>query len=371
MRKLLVTGGAGFIGGNFVHHRLRAYPGERLVVLDALTYAGNYATLAPLEGQPAFEFVHGDVTDAALLDRLFAEHGFTTVVHFAAESHVDRSIVDPGAFVRTNLVGTQMLLDAARRAWRTGDVWQDGIRFHHVSTDEVYGTLGPADPPFTERTPYAPNSPYAASKAGSDHLVRAYHHTYGMPTSISNCSNNYGPFHFPEKLIPLIIVNALHGRMLPIYGDGRQIRDWLYVEDHCVAISKILDAPVVGMTFNVGGRAERENIEIVRTICEELDRRFASDATLGARFPSSPAATGMPTATLMTHVRDRPGHDRRYAVDPARVSEVVRFEPAESLESGLARTIDWYLANEAWWRAVMDGSYLNWIEANYALRASV
>ncbi len=366
MRKLLVTGGAGFIGGNFVHHWCREHDADRVIVLDALTYAGNRATLSTLIAEQRIEFVHGDITDTLLLDRLFQEHEIDTVVHFAAESHVDRSIVDPGAFVRTNVVGTQTLLDAARRAWRVDGVWRENVRFHHVSTDEVYGTLAPNDPPFSEKTPFAPNSPYAASKAGADHLVRAYVHTYGMPATISNCSNNYGPYHFPEKLIPLIIVNALHGRPLPVYGDGRQIRDWLFVEDHCIAIEQILFADVAGQTFNVGGRAEHVNIDIVRQLCALLDARFASDTTLAARFVACPAARGVACDSLITYVKDRPGHDRRYAIDPTLIATTLGFEPRETLTTGLARTVDWYLTNESWWRAVMDGSYRDWISSQYS-----
>lgn len=366
MRKMLITGGAGFIGGNFVHHWCRQYPDDQVVVLDALTYAGNRATLASFIESGDIKFVHGDITDRAMLDELLLAHQFDTVVHFAAESHVDRSIVDPGAFVRTNVVGTQTLLDACRRAWCTDGVWISGVRFHHVSTDEVYGTLGPNDAPFSETTPYAPNSPYAASKAGSDHLVRAYVHTYGLPASISNCSNNYGPYHFPEKLIPLLIVNALNGKTLPVYGDGQQIRDWLYVEDHCAAIDQILQAPVVGETFNVGGRAEHVNLEIVHMVCAAIDDRFARDAALATRFPACPAAGGVPCASLIGHVRDRPGHDRRYAIDPTKIATVLNFEPRETLSTGLARTVDWYIANEAWWQGVMDGSYQHWITEQYA-----
>ena len=365
MRRLLVTGGAGFIGGNFVHYWLERHPDDRLVVLDALTYAGNFATLAGLEQTGRMTFVHGDITDRDLVGGLLADHAIDTIVHFAAESHVDRSIVEPGAFVRTNVVGTQVLLDAARDAWTTPSGWRPGTRFHHVSTDEVYGSLGPNAPPFTERTPYSPNSPYAASKAGSDHLVRAYHHTYGLPTSISNCSNNYGPYQFPEKLIPLMIVNALRGLQLPVYGDGRQVRDWLFVEDHCVAVDRILDAGVAGCTFNVGGRAEHENVQIVRLVCALIDERFRADASLRARFPECPAGGRGSCLELITHVRDRPGHDRRYAIDPSAISARLGFEPRHAIESGLARTVDWYLANEAWWRGVLDGSYRNWIERWY------
>jgi len=368
MRSLLITGGAGFIGGNFVHHWAAQHPADRVVVLDALTYAGNRSTLDGLIEAGKIEFVHGDINDAALVDRLFASHSIDTVVHFAAESHVDRSIVDPDAFVRTNVLGTQALLAACRRAWQLEGAWRFGVRFHHVSTDEVYGSLGPDDPPFSETTPYAPNSPYAASKAGADHLVRAYAHTYGLPATISNCSNNYGPFHFPEKLIPLLIVNSLQGKHLPVYGDGRQIRDWLFVGDHCVAIERILDADVAGETFNVGGRAEHVNIDIVRQVCALIDARFAADPVLGARFPDCPAAHGESCASLITHVKDRPGHDRRYAIDPSRLASVIGFEPRETLESGLALTIDWYLSNEKWWRAVMNGDYRQWIATQYDRR---
>ena len=366
MRKMLVTGGAGFIGGNFVHYWSRKHPSDELIVLDALTYAGNLATIDSLRSNGRLQFVQGDVTDADLVARLLAEHAIDTVVHFAAESHVDRSIVEPGAFVRTNVVGTQVLLDAARQTWRVDNQWKPGVRFHHVSTDEVYGSLLPGDPPFTELTPYAPNSPYAASKAASDHLVRAYNHTYGLPITISNCSNNYGPYQFPEKLIPLIIVNILLGKPLPIYGDGRQVRDWLFVEDHCVAIDRIVHATVGGRTFNVGGRAEHENIYIVNRLCQLLDQRFAGDASLASRFPGCPASTaGHRSIELITYVRDRPGHDRRYAIDPTVLASTLGFEPSETLDTGLARTVDWYLANEPWWRSVMDGSYRNWIERQY------
>jgi dTDP-glucose 4,6-dehydratase len=365
MRQLLVTGGAGFIGGNFVHYWRREHADNGVVVLDALTYAGNRATLATLDGDSSLVFVRGDVADADTVSRVIRDYEIDAIVHFAAESHVDRSIVDPGAFVRTNVVGTQVLLDAAREAWRVGGGWRAGVRFHHVSTDEVYGSLGPHDPPFSERTPYSPNSPYAASKAASDHLARAYHHTYGLPVSISNCSNNYGPYQFPEKLIPLVIVNALNGRPLPVYGDGRHVRDWLFVEDHCRAIDEILSADVAGCTFNVGGRAEHENVHIVRTLCALIDRRFQAEPTLADRFPDCPAARGDRCDSLITHVRDRPGHDRRYAIDPGLIAARLGFEPTETLDTGLARTVDWYLDHEPWWRAVMDGSYRTWIERQY------
>jgi dTDP-glucose 4,6-dehydratase len=366
MRSLLITGGAGFIGGNFVHYWLREHPEDRVVVFDALTYAGNLATIADLESTGRMQFIRGDVADAEAVAASLEEHAIETIVHFAAESHVDRSIVEPGTFVRTNVVGTQVLLDAARRAWLQKDGWRPTVRFHHVSTDEVYGSLSPTDPAFTEQTPYAPNSPYAASKAASDHLVRAYHHTYGLPTSISNCSNNYGPYQFPEKLIPLMIVNALSGKALPVYGDGRQVRDWLFVEDHCQAIDRIIQADVSGCTFNVGGRAEHENVYIVKQLCDLIDQRFRADGSLGERFPDCPPARADHScAELVTHVRDRPGHDRRYAIDPTIIATALGFEPRETLRTGLARTVDWYLDNEPWWRAVMDGSYRNWIERQY------
>lgn len=368
MRRLLVTGGAGFIGGNFVHYWMREHAGDHVVVLDALTYAGNRSTLGALLEDSRLTFVHGDITDRTLVDELLQAHAIDTIVHFAAESHVDRSIVNPGAFVHTNVIGTQTLLDAAVSAWRTDAVWKSGVRFHHVSTDEVYGSLAPHDAPFTELTPYAPNSPYAASKAGSDHLVRAYSHTYGLPTSISNCSNNYGPFQFPEKLIPLMIVHALDNKPLPVYGDGQQVRDWLFVEDHCVAIDRILHADATGDTFNVGGRAEHANIDIVHAICALVDERFARNASLAELFPDSPAAHGESVRTLITHVTDRPGHDRRYAINPEKISTALNFEPTESLNTGLARTVDWYLENHKWWRAVQNGSYRAWISQQYESR---
>ena len=354
MKTLLVTGGAGFIGGNFVHYWLREHPNDRMVVLDALTYASNIRTLDGAGQSGRMRFVHGDILDEAVVSRLFEEHGVDTVVHLAAESHVDRSIAESGAFVRTNVLGTHVLLEAARRAWQSNGQWRPRVRFHHVSTDEVYGSLGPTDPAFTERTPYSPNSPYAASKASSDHFVRAFAHTYGLPTSISNCSNNYGPYQFPEKLIPLTIVNALHGLPLPVYGDGRQVRDWLFVEDHCAALDRIIRAEVANRTFNVGGRAEHPNIDIVRRLCELIDARFAVNAALRERFPHCPAATGGHCSALITHVQDRLGHDRRYAIDPRLAETELGFEPRQTLQTGLAQTVDWYLDNESWWRPVVS-----------------
>jgi dTDP-glucose 4,6-dehydratase len=366
-RRLLITGGAGFIGGNFVHYWAEAHPSDELVVLDALTYAGNRQTLAEPLARGQATLVHGDIADAAVVRALLMERAIDTVVHFAAESHVDRSIAAPSVFVRTNVLGTQVLLDACREAWWSAGQWRDGVRFHHVSTDEVYGDLAPNDPPFTEASPYAPSSPYAASKAAADHLVRAYARTFGLPASISNCSNNYGPFHFPEKLIPLMIVNALHGRALTLYGDGLQIRDWLYVEDHCRAIEAILERGHAGQTFNVGGRAEHTNLDIVHRLCAQLDARFADDAALRTRFPACPAARGVSCATLITHVADRRGHDRRYAIDPSALSATLGVDPRESLESGLARTVAWFLTHEVWWRGVMDGTYRAWVAEQYGV----
>jgi dTDP-glucose 4,6-dehydratase len=366
MRKLLVTGGAGFIGSNFVHYWLDRHADDLVVVLDALTYAGNYAGLAHLEADPRFRFVRGDIRDEALVRELLREAGIDTVVHFAAESHVDRSIQGPDAFVETNIVGTHSLLKAARAVWlESARVAGGAPRFHHVSTDEVYGSLGPDDPPFTEATAYAPNSPYAASKAASDHLVRAYHHTYGLPTTISNCSNNYGPYHFPEKLIPLAVVNALDGRPLPVYGDGLNVRDWLYVEDHCRGIERVLVAGRAGEAYNVGGGNEWTNIELVRLLCGLVDEAFAAHGELRDRFPQCPAASGGPTDSLITFVRDRPGHDRRYAIDASKGARELGFEPPTSLPAGLRRTLRWYLENEAWWRGVMDGSYREWCDRHY------
>jgi len=363
MAAVLVTGGAGFIGANFVHYWRRHHPDERVVVLDALTYAGNMASLAALEGDPRFTFVHGNIVDRELVEKLLREHGIDTIVHFAAESHVDRSIHGPDVFVETNVVGTHALLKAARQVWL-----DDGSgrphRFHHVSTDEVYGSLGPDDPPFTEKTPYAPNSPYAASKAASDHLVRAYHKTYGLETTISNCSNNYGPYQFPEKLIPLVLINILEGRSLPVYGDGANIRDWLYVEDHCRGIGLVLEKGVPGGVYNIGGNNEWRNIDIVRLLCSLMDEIFREDGGLAARFPGSPAARGE-SASLITFVPDRPGHDRRYAIDAGRISKELGYAPHESFETGIRKTVRWYLANEQWWRGVMDGSYREWVSTNY------
>ena len=342
MQTWLVTGGAGFIGGNFVLDAVAS--GIRVVNLDALTYAGNLDTLSPLDGNPDHVFVQGDIGDRALVARLLAEHRPQAVVNFAAESHVDRSIDGPAAFVQTNVVGTFNLLEAAREYYRglEGGA-QAAFRFLHVSTDEVYGSLGD-EGKFTEETPYAPNSPYSASKAASDHLVRAYHHTYGLPVLTTNCSNNYGPFQFPEKLIPLVILKALAGDPLPVYGDGRNVRDWLFVKDHCAAIRRVLEAGRLGETYNVGGDAERQNIEVVKAICALLDQR-------------RPREDGQPRESQITFVKDRPGHDRRYAIDAGKIQSELGWQPTVDFEQGMAATVDWYLANEAWVRRVLDGSY--------------
>jgi dTDP-glucose 4,6-dehydratase len=350
-RTLLVTGGAGFIGANFVHYWLAAHPGDTVVAYDALTYAGNRASLAACEELADFHFVHGDICDREAVARCLDRYAVDTVVHFAAESHVDRSISGPDAFIRTNLVGTHTLLEAARACWLAGSGRPH--RFHHVSTDEVYGSLGPGDPAFREDMKYAPNSPYSASKAGSDHLVRAAHHTYGLQVSTSNCSNNYGPYHFPEKLIPLCLTNILRGRPLPVYGDGSNIRDWLYVEDHCRGIELVLEKGAVGETYNIGGNNEWRNLDIVQLLCDELDARFAADPALARRFAAAPAAKGGSARELITFVSDRAGHDWRYAIDAGKARRELGYAPRETFESGIRRTLDWYLDNEDWWRPLL------------------
>jgi dTDP-glucose 4,6-dehydratase len=339
---LLVTGGAGFIGANFV---LRMIAGGRKVVnLDKLTYAGNLDTLASLQDNPLHIFVQGDIGDRELIARLLTMHRPSAIVNFAAESHVDRSIDGPAAFVETNVVGTLALLEATRDYWKSLDgSAAESFRFLHVSTDEVYGSLG-NEGKFTEQTPYAPNSPYSASKAASDHLVRAFHHTYGLPTLTTNCSNNYGPYQFPEKLIPLVIQKALAGEPLPVYGDGMNIRDWLFVGDHCSAIARVLEAGVVGETYNVGGNAERENITVVKTICALLDERV-------------PLTDGRKRESLITFVKDRPGHDRRYAIDASKLQRELGWTPSQTFESGIAQTVQWYLDHQDWVQRVLDGSY--------------
>ena len=351
---ILVTGGAGFIGANFVLDWIHEV-GEPIVNLDALTYAGNLENLASLEGDIRHRFVHGDICDRSLVDRLLAEHKPSAIVHFAAESHVDRSIHGPREFVRTNVDGTFTLLEAARMYWsEMTDADRAAFRFLHVSTDEVYGSLGPGDPPFAETKNYEPNSPYSASKAASDHLVRAWHHTYGLPVLTTNCSNNYGPYQFPEKLIPLMIANALAGKPLPIYGDGLNVRDWLYVNDHCAAIREVLVGGKPGETYNVGGWNEKSNIEIVKTICSLLD-------------VLQPDAAGS-YSRLITYVTDRPGHDRRYAIDARKIEHELGWRPAETFETGIRKTIQWYLDNNDWVARVQSGAYRAWIATNYLHR---
>jgi dTDP-glucose 4,6-dehydratase len=363
-RSLLVTGGAGFIGANFVHYWLQTHPDDRVVVLDALTYAGNRANLAPVADLPQLRFVHGDIGDQLLIEEILRSAAIDTIVNFAAESHVDRSIAGPDPFISTNVVGTHALLKAARAVWLDAGSGR-AHRFHHVSTDEVYGSLGPADAPFIETTPYAPNSPYSASKAASDHLVRAYHHTFGLETTISNCSNNYGPYQFPEKLVPLVIINCLEGKPLPIYGDGLNIRDWLYVADHCRGIDLVLRHGTPGEVYNLGGNNEWTNIDIVKLICLLLDERFGKEPRLCGRFPAAPMGDGREAASLLTFVKDRPGHDRRYAIDAGKSRRELGYEPRETFATGIRRTIDWYLENERWWRGVMDGSYREWLTQQY------
>ena len=350
---ILVTGGAGFIGANFILDWL-AQTDEGVVTLDKLTYAGNLHNLDRLQGDARHVFVHGDIADRALLDRLLAEHRPRAIVHFAAESHVDRSIHGPEDFIQTNVVGTFRLLEAARQYWQALPAPEkEAFRFLHVSTDEVYGTLSPTDPAFTEQHNTLPNSPYSASKAASDHLVRAWHHTYGLPVLTTNCSNNYGPLQFPEKLIPLVIVNALAGKDLPIYGDGQQVRDWLYVGDHCGAIRRVLEAGRPGETYNIGGHNEMANLRIVQTICALLDEL-------------RPRADGRPYASQITHVKDRPGHDRRYAIDAGKIERELGWRPAETFDTGIRKTVQWYLDHPEWVARVQSGAYREWVAQQYA-----
>jgi dTDP-glucose 4,6-dehydratase len=368
-RNLLITGGAGFIGANFVRHWLDRSQEGRVVVLDALTYAGNQASLAGLERDPRFVFVRGDICDEALTAALLRQHAIDTIVHFAAESHVDRSILGPDDFIRTNVVGTHALLKVARDYWlreRGGAPH----RFHHVSTDEVYGSLLPGEPAFQESTPYAPNSPYSASKAGSDHLVRAYHATYGLQTTTTNCSNNYGPYQFPEKLIPLLIVNILSGKSLPVYGDGLQVRDWLYVRDHCRAIELTLNRGAVGEVYNIGGEGEINNMGLVRMLCAAMDEYLEARPALTSAFANSPVALGASSTGLIRSVADRPGHDRRYAVNFSKARAHLGYAPSVDLMQGLRITIDWYMSNVSWWRALLGRDYDGWLAANYADRSS-
>jgi dTDP-glucose 4,6-dehydratase len=366
MARLLVTGGAGFIGANFVRYWRAGHGGDALIVLDSLTYAGNPANL---DGVEAVDLVRGDIRDTDLVTALMADHGIDTIVHFAAESHVDRSIDGPDAFIDTNVVGTHSLLKAAKAVWLDRGSGAPH-RFHHISTDEVYGSLAPDDPAFTEANAYAPNSPYSASKAASDHLVRAYHHTFGLQTTATNCSNNYGPYQFPEKLIPLFMINCLTARPLPIYGDGMNVRDWLHVEDHCRGIELVLEGGRIGETYNVGGGEELPNLAVIDAICAGVDSAFAADPGLAARFPEAPAARGEKSETLKTYVTDRPGHDRRYAIDERKIRGELGYAPARGFADGFAATLAWYLANESWWRAVMDGSYREWIDRHYRGRAA-
>ena len=352
---ILVTGCAGFIGSNFVHVWLSS-TGEKVVNLDKLTYAGNLANLDALNNDPRHVFVQGEIGNRALVDQLLVEHKPRAVLNFAAESHVDRSIHGPGDFIETNVMGTFNLLESVRAYWQTlPNAEKEAFRFLHVSTDEVYGTLSPTDPPFAETKNYEPNSPYSASKAASDHLVRAYHHTYGLPVLTTNCSNNYGPYHFPEKLIPLMIVNAQAGKPLPVYGDGQQIRDWLYVKDHCSAIRRVVEAGLVGETYNVGGWNEKPNLDIVHTVCALLDEL-------------KPRADGKPYKEQITYVTDRPGHDRRYAIDARKIERELGWRPAETFQTGIRKTVEWYLANQDWVANVLNGSYREWLDKNYADR---
>jgi dTDP-glucose 4,6-dehydratase len=355
---ILVTGGAGFIGSNFILSWMKT-AGTAVVNLDLLTYAGNAANLAQLAGDSRYTFVHGDIADAALVRALIEKHRPRAMVHFAAETHVDRSIVAPDAFIRTNVQGTFVLLEQARIYWNgLNAIERDAFRFLHVSTDEVYGTLAPDDPAFSETTAYAPNSPYAASKAGSDHLARAYFHTFGLPVLTTNCSNNYGPYQFPEKLMPLIILNALEGKPLPVYGDGRQVRDWLFVEDHCAAIRRVLESGQPGETYNVGGNNEQANIDVVTAICDLVDEM-------------RPQLETGPRRKLISYVEDRPGHDRRYAIDAGKIARELGWKPTEGFESGLRKTVSWYLDHREWVESVRTGAYRDWIEKNYEKRAGV
>ncbi|MDJ0798988.1 MAG: dTDP-glucose 4,6-dehydratase [Calothrix sp. MO_167.B12] len=355
-RRLLVTGGAGFIGSNFVQHWCQNYPEDRVVVLDALTYAGNRSNLATLEGKENFRFVEGDICDRAIVDELLASEKIDTIAHFAAESHVDRSILGPSAFVQTNVVGTLNLLEAFRQHWGNNS-YPDIYRFLHVSTDEVYGSLAPEDPAFSETTPYAPNSPYSASKAGSDHLVRAYFHTYSLPTMITNCSNNYGPYQFPEKLIPLMCINTLMGKQLPVYGDGKNVRDWLYVGDHCTALDVVIHRGTPGETYNIGGNNEVENINLVQMLCQLMDE-LATDLPV------------RPSNQLITFVKDRLGHDRRYAINATKMKTQLDWSPSVTIEQGLRLTVAWYLSHQDWWQPLLSEEYQAYYSQVYTQSAS-
>ena len=349
---ILVTGGAGFIGGNFVLDYLANPKATGVVNLDKLTYAGNLETLKVVEDDPRYQFIQGDIGNTSLISDLLEKYAITAVVNFAAESHVDRSILGPGEFIQTNVVGTFHLLEAVRAYWgKLSSSPKESFRFLHVSTDEVYGTLALSDPAFSETKAYEPNSPYSASKAASDHLVRAWHHTYGLPVLTTNCSNNYGPYHFPEKLIPLVILNAINGKNLPIYGDGQQIRDWLYVKDHCSAIRRVLEKGKVGETYNIGGWNEKTNLEVVHTICQILDS-------------IKPKSNGS-YADQITYVKDRPGHDRRYAIDASKIERDLGWKPQETFDTGIRKTVEWYLSNTEWTQGVLSGNYQHWIDKQY------
>jgi dTDP-glucose 4,6-dehydratase len=347
---ILITGGAGFIGTNFVYYWMNKYPQDRIVVLDVLTYAGSKDNLSVLlQHNKNITFIHGNICNQELVETILTTHHIDHIVHFAAESHVDRSISGPDAFIETNIIGTYTLLKAALNIWTTRNIIDTAL-FHHVSTDEVYGSLSPADPAFSETTAYAPNSPYSASKASSDHLVRAFHHTYGLRVTTSNCSNNYGPYQFPEKLIPLAMTNALHGKPIPIYGDGKNIRDWLYVDDHCRGIELVMSNGRVGETYNIGGENEMTNIDLIHHLCAIMDELFAHDATLKQRFPLCPVSQGKSIKTLITYVTDRAGHDRRYAIDPTKCKQELGYAPRETFETAFRKTLEWYLNNESWWQ---------------------
>jgi dTDP-glucose 4,6-dehydratase len=357
MKNILITGGAGFIGSNFIRYLLRAEKNARVINIDALTYAGSLENIKDVEDEPRYTFVQGNICDTEFVEQLLNEHHIDTVVHFAAESHVDRSILGPKQFIETNVMGTFSMLEAARNAWLQHNILPlESVRFHHVSTDEVFGSLAPGEPAWTEDAPYAPNSPYAASKAASDHLVRAYGHTYGLPYTISNCSNNYGPCQFPEKLIPLIILNAIEGKPLPVYGDGQQIRDWLHVQDHCEAIHLVLTKGEVGSTYNIGGENQPTNLTIVETICEILDE-------------ISPESPYKPHKNLIQFVKDRPGHDRRYDINPHKISRELGWHPRHTLAEGLLDTVNWYLSHPEWVTAIrQQQDYQGWLDANYKSR---
>lgn len=350
-KNILVTGGAGFIGSNFVNYWAVNHPQDKIIVLDALTYAGNRHNLANLENNPQFSFIHGDICDRTLVDNILEKENITTIAHFAAESHVDRSILTPSAFIQTNVIGTFTLLESFRHHWQQQNQPQE-YRFLHVSTDEVYGSLDIDDPAFSENTPYAPNSPYSASKAGSDHLARAYYHTYNLPTIITNCSNNYGAYHFPEKLIPLICINILLGKPLPVYGDGQNIRDWLYVKDHCSALEAVLHRGKTGETYNIGGNNEVKNIDLVKLICQIMDE-IAPDLPI------------KPSSQLITFVKDRLGHDRRYAINSSKLKTELNWQPSVNVETGLRETLQWYVSNRQWWQPLLSADYQNYYQQVY------